>query len=190
MPRALIVDDTDANLYYLEAVLAGAGYEVESARHGADALVKARHAPPDVIITDLLMPVMDGYALLREWQADRRLRAIPFVVYTATYTDVEDERLALTLGAAAFIVKPAEAGEILARLRELPAVLASHSTAEPSTHDETAELRGYNQALVRKLERKMLQVEETNRALQREMLEHQSGYRSPARQRRAVSTAR
>ena len=108
-------------------------------------------------------------------RADQRLRTIPFVVYTATYTDAEDERLALTLGAAAFIVKPAESGEILARLRRAAhSALVGHPTSEPSTHDETAELRGYSQALVRKLERKMLQVEETNRALQREMLEHRA----------------
>jgi CheY-like chemotaxis protein len=68
-----------------------------------------RQKAPDVIISDLLMPVMDGYTLLREWKADATLLAIiPFIVYTATYTEPKDEKLALDLGADAFIVKPAE----------------------------------------------------------------------------------
>ena len=78
----LIVDDKEENLYYLEALLRGHGLTVESARHGAEALVKARQHAPDVVISDLLMPVMDGYTLLRHWKADARLKRVPFIVYT------------------------------------------------------------------------------------------------------------
>ena len=101
--RVLIVDDKDENLYYLNALLRGNGYEVIPARHGAEALAKAREIPPDVVISDLLMPVMDGYTLLRHWKADARLKRVPFIVYTATYTEPKDEELALNLGADAFI---------------------------------------------------------------------------------------
>src|SRR5579862_2306633 len=83
MTSVLVVDDKEENAYYLQALLTGHGYSVESARHGAEALVKARLSPPDVIISDLLMPVMDGYTLLRHWKADIRLKRVPFVVYTA-----------------------------------------------------------------------------------------------------------
>ncbi len=101
MTRVLVVDDKPENLDLLRALLQGHGHQVEEARHGAEALVKARQAPPELIVSDLLMPVMDGYTLLRQWKADPRLKPIPFVVYTATYTDPKDEQLALDLGADA-----------------------------------------------------------------------------------------
>ncbi len=106
MTRVLIVDDKSDNLYYLQSLLTASGYTVEVASHGAEALVKARQHPPQMIVSDLLMPVMDGYTLLRHWKADATLKSIPFIVYTATYTEPEDEKLALSLGADAFILKP------------------------------------------------------------------------------------
>ena len=108
MARVLVVDDHEGHLYYLLTLLRGRGYEVEGARHGAEALVRAREQLPDVLVSDLLMPVMDGYALLRQWRRDPRLSKIPFIVYTATYTAPEDELLALRLGADAFLVKATE----------------------------------------------------------------------------------
>lgn len=106
MTRVLIVDDKPENQYLLHTILHSKGCVVVEARHGAEALVKARQTPPDLIISDLLMPVMDGYTLLRHWKSDERLKQIPFVVYTATYTEPKDEKLAMDLGADAFIIKP------------------------------------------------------------------------------------
>ena len=119
MNRVLIIDDKEENIYYLNALLSGQGLQVDSARHGAEALVKARQSPPDLVISDLLMPVMDGYTLLRHWKADPRLKCVPFIVYTATYTEAEDERLALSLGADAFILKPAEPEDFVAKIKEV-----------------------------------------------------------------------
>ena len=171
MRRALVVEDKDENLYYLTALLGASGYTVESARDGAEALAKARQSPPDVVITDLLMPVMDGYTLLRHWKADDELQRIPFIVYTATYTDPEDEKLALSLGADAFILKPMEPDDFLARLRAVDAVVGT-ATPAPSAAanaDEGVLLREYNETLVRKLEQKSVQLEETNRKLQKDI---------------------
>ena len=131
MTHMLIVDDKEENLYYLQALLAGHGYAVDAARHGAEALVKARQRPPDLVISDLLMPVMDGYTLLRHWKADGRLKKVPFIVYTATYMEAEDEQLALSLGADAFILKPSEPDDFLARLREVQARGAAFTPAMP-----------------------------------------------------------
>ena len=117
MTRVLVVDDREDNRYLLQALLAGHGFEVSEARHGKEALESAERQPPDLVITDLLMPEMDGYALLREWRSRARLRPIPVIVYTATYTEPKDEELALRLGADAFLVKPMEHGEFLERIR-------------------------------------------------------------------------
>jgi two-component system, cell cycle sensor histidine kinase and response regulator CckA len=96
--RVLIVDDREDNLHYLKALLSAHGCQVQSAHDGAEALAKARQAPPEIVISDLLMPVMDGYTLLRHWQADPRLRQVPFIVYTATYTESEDKHFSSELG--------------------------------------------------------------------------------------------
>jgi two-component system cell cycle sensor histidine kinase/response regulator CckA len=173
MTRVLIVDDKEENLYYLSALLTGHGFAVETARHGAEALVLARQVPPDLIVSDLLMPVMDGYTLLRHWKADERLKRRPFIVYTATYTEAEDERLALNLGADAFIVKPTEPEEFLARLRAVLGRTAAGTpvASQPPLGDEKALLKVYSETLIRKLEEKTLQLEEANAALLRDVAE-------------------
>ncbi|MCW8139526.1 MAG: PAS domain-containing protein, partial [Planctomycetota bacterium] len=170
MTHVLVVDDREENLYLLEALLGGQGWSVTTARHGAEALAKARQRPPDLVVSDLLMPVMDGYTLLRHWKLDRQLERAPFVVYTATYTDSSDERLALDLGADAFILKPTEPNEFVARLQ---GVLAGGVMGRPprlaAAGDEAIE--GYSAALVRKLEEKSILLEEANQALQRDIEE-------------------
>ncbi|MBF0476379.1 MAG: response regulator [Deltaproteobacteria bacterium] len=171
MIRVLIVDDNPNNLYLLRALLQGHGYVVDEARHGAEALTKAREALPDLIISDLLMPVMDGYTLLRLWKADERLKTIPFVVYTATYTEPKDERLALDLGADAFMIKPVEPEQFRAFIQE---VLAKKAGGELSSHrapegHEVGLLKEYSEVLIHKLEQKVIQLEQANRALEQEI---------------------
>ena len=166
MTRVLIVDDNEENLYYLRALLSGHGFVVDSASHGAEALVKARQVPPDLVVSDLLMPEMDGFTLLRHWKIDGRLRTIPFVVYTATYSEAEDERLALNFGADAFILKPAEPEDFLRRIRE---VQASGARVPPTVPSKPTLLKLYSEVLIRKLEDKTLRLERTNRELQRDI---------------------
>lgn len=168
MSQVLVVDDKSENRYYLEVLLSSAGFGVVTARHGAEALVLARRTQPDLVISDLLMPVMDGYTLLRNWKADARLKLVPFIVYTATYTDAEDERLAYDLGADAFILKPAEPDEFLDRVAEVLARTGDPhpAAADAQTDDYEQVLRNYSQTLIRKLEEKTLQLEEANRVLE------------------------
>ncbi len=162
--RVLIVDDKDENLYYLEALLGGNGFEVETAHHGAEALLKARQRLPGLVISDLLMPVMDGYTLLRHWKQDTRLRRVPFIVYTATYTEPEDEQLALNLGADAFILKPSEPDAFMDRVRAAIQKAANEAPIIPHlpVGSEDERLREYSETLIRKLEQKSLELEASN----------------------------
>jgi diguanylate cyclase (GGDEF)-like protein/PAS domain S-box-containing protein len=176
MSTVLIVDDKEINLLYLETLLKAHAFAVTSVTDGIEALATARSNPPDLIISDLLMPVMDGYTLLREWKTDATLCNIPFIVYTATYTEPEDERLALDLGADAFILKPSEPEAIMARIHDVQS--RAHAKKPRQTVKNAAGAKSlqkvYNHVLVRKLEEKSQQLEETNRQLLRDINAHNS----------------
>ncbi len=172
MSRLLIVDDKQENLYMLQVLLSAKGHQVELAANGAEALERARRAPPDMIISDILMPVMDGYTLCRTWKEDERLKSIPFVFYTATYTDPKDEDFALSLGADGFIIKPVEPDRFLALLLEVrDKHEAGKPVATPQPVEEAEYYKQYNAALIRKLEDKMLELEEANRTLECDIAE-------------------
>lgn len=167
MQKILIVDDNDENLYYLQTLLSSTGYEVISAKNGADALGIARSVHPELVISDLLMPIMDGFTLLRQWKSDQHLKQIPFIVYTATYTDIKDEELALNMGADDFIVKPAEPIPFMERIHEVlaRAERGDLSPANSPVEDERVLLKQYSEVLIHKLEAKVGQLEEANRSL-------------------------
>lgn len=171
MTKILVVDDQLENLDLLRLLLEGHGWEMMEATHGGEALALAREERPDLIVSDLLMPNMDGYTLLRQWRSDPDLQGIPFVVFTATYTDAEDEHLAMSLGADAFLLKPAPSQTLLATLE---GALRQRELSGPQVPrpepEETVVLREYNEVLVRKLEEKLIQLERANQSL-RESLE-------------------
>jgi signal transduction histidine kinase len=168
MNKILIVDDQQQNLYLLRALLGGHGYQVREATNGAVALELARADPPEIIISDILMPVMDGFSLCHEWKRDQLLKDIPFVFYTATYTDPKDEALGLSLGATRFIVKPVETQEFISILEQVIAEVESGVLAVPSESlpEGMTYYRMYNEALIRKLESKMLELEKISHALE------------------------
>ncbi|MCC5834034.1 MAG: response regulator [Opitutales bacterium] len=172
MKRVLIVDDKEENLYYLSALLQGHGYSVLTALNGAEALQKARHDRPDLIVSDLLMPVMDGYTLLRNWKSDADLRAIPFIVYTATYTEQDDRKLAMDMGADGFILKPCEPEDFIQQTQTVVTQANSASVAIPRNPvvEEDRIYKSYSESLIRKLEDKTLELEAANRRLAADLI--------------------
>jgi PAS domain S-box-containing protein len=154
--KILLVDDLDANLTLLELLLGSQGHATTRAMNGQEALQKARQDRPDLIISDILMPVMDGYALCRAWGEDPDLHPIPFMFYTATYLSEEDEAFALSLGAAAFLRKPMDPEPFLAEVQEVlrrsQAGLWSPCDFAPT--DDGTFLKLYNERLVHKLDQR------------------------------------
>ncbi len=163
--RILVVDDLRDNRYLLRALLEGHGYAVSEASNGAQALASARTEPPDAVVTDLLMPEMDGFALCREWGNDETLGRIPIVVYSATYTAPEDRELVLDLGAAAFVIKPAEPEAITETIRDAIERAAAPVSSERRVSDEDFYAR-YSSRLEAKLDRKIDQLGATRLLLE------------------------
>jgi PAS domain S-box-containing protein len=159
--RILSVDDKLENRYLMEALFKGHGFAVRSAGNGAEALEWLGQEDFDCILSDILMPVMDGFELCRRLKADPRYCRIPFVIFTATYTGPQDEAFALKIGATRFLQKPCEPELLIKTIQE---VLASspHEMAPscPVPSEEGEVLKLYNERLVRKLEQKMLELEQ------------------------------
>ena len=165
----LAVDDDSASRYLIESVLRSVGHRVVTACDGVEALEVARAEPPDLLISDILMPRMDGYQLCREWKADDRLAAIPLVFYTASYIDPADEQFALSLGADAFWRKPIEARELLDAVGAIVDGDGAAAVRQPLMTDESVVLQAYNARLVDKLEDKARRLETANVELRKAM---------------------
>ncbi len=176
--KVLIVDDSAVNLYVLETVLKGSGHEVASAGDGTEALSHLWGNPCDLVISDILMPRMDGFQLCRECKRDSALWKIPFVFYTATYTEPKDREFALSLGADRFIVKPIEPKELLKIIDETVAGKMRDGAVAPgkSVEEEEIYLKEYNERLVSKLEKKMLDLTELNQALSASEAKYRKNY--------------
>jgi len=161
--RILVVDDKKENIYLLEALLKGSGYDVVSAMNGAEALEQLRANRPDLIISDILMPVMDGFQLCKEVKGDEELKDIPLVFYTAAYVDKRDEELALKLGAEKFLRKPVEPDKLLETIDSLVEQREAGSIPAKPSRGEVGEkevMSLYSERVVKKLEEKTLSLEE------------------------------
>ncbi|MCE8424663.1 MAG: PAS domain S-box protein [Candidatus Methanoperedens sp.] len=159
--RVLIVDDTRNDRYLLEKVLKEYGYQVISAENGAEALELARKEPPDMIVSDIMMPIMDGFALCRAWKKDELLKTIPFIFYTATYTTPADEDFALSLGAKEFIIKPQEPKALIQKLRQILEEYGEKNSVVSRfpLGEEMEFFRNYSKVLFRKLEKKVTDLQ-------------------------------
>jgi len=112
--KVLVVDDLAYSRRALRSVFLSAGWAVLQAEDGQAALDVARAERPDLVVTDILMPRMDGFQLCRALKTDATLQSTPVVFYTGSYTDGADREFGLSLGAAAYLVKPLEPKELVA----------------------------------------------------------------------------
>ncbi len=159
--KILVVDDTKENRYLLEIMLKGNGYEVLSAGNGLEALNKLVEDHFDMIISDILMPKMDGYRLCRECKKDNGLRKLPFVFLSAAYTEKRDEEFALSLGAERFIRKPIEPAEFMKIIEGVAKEYMGGTipAQKAPSMKEVLYLSEYNERLVNKLEQEVRELE-------------------------------
>jgi len=165
--KILIVEDDSNSRVFLERALLSQGYAVESAGNGVQALGKALLSPPDLIISDIMMPEMDGFELCRRVKTNEQLRAIPFVFYTATYIDQKDEKLAMALGASRFLIKPMEPG---AFFNDIRGIIEEHQARKLPVPDhlpaDMTELdRMQVETLARKLDKKVRELEQERKEI-------------------------
>ncbi|MDA3937974.1 MAG: response regulator [Spirochaetia bacterium] len=160
----LVVDDIKENRLLLRKLIESINHTVQEASNGKEALESARTLKPDFIISDILMPVMDGFQLCMQIKKDEFLKSIPFIFYTATYTSKKDEEFVLSLGAIRFIVKPQEPDKFLEIIRDVLNAHEKGTLPEPKNIicNEKEVFKLFNERLVNKLEQKMLDLEKEN----------------------------
>jgi signal transduction histidine kinase len=188
--KILSVDDKAENLYMLEALLRGHGHQVDSASNGIDALHLTERNNYDLIISDILMPRMDGFQLCRELKRSDKTRHTPFIFYTATYTDPKDASFAMSLGADRFLVKPIEPDVFMKAIDDvLKQGTAAVTQVEETPDTEAVYLKEYNARLITKLEKKMLDLDQVNRALEADIAERERAESDRAKLERQLRQA-
>ena len=159
----LVVEDMPNVLELLEITLSFNGYPVITARNGKEALDVIANQLPSVVITDILMPTMDGYTLAFKLRANPDTLHIPIVFLSATYVTPEDKAFALSLGAVRFLEKPVDTEEFLLTITE---VLTSPQPILPEPLNQQRFFLGYRERLEAKLRHKNVQITRTERLLE------------------------
>ncbi|MEJ5224669.1 MAG: response regulator [Anaerolineales bacterium] len=158
----LVVEDVPNVLELLEVTLRFKGYPVITARNGQEALDVLKKERPALIITDILMPKMDGFAFVQQLRTQPETRSIPVIFLSATYVTPEDKQFALSLGAARFIEKPIDTEEFLLTIAEL---LTQGPPTAPNPLESLTFYQGYRERLESKLRHKNTQITRTERLL-------------------------
>lgn len=159
----LIVEDIPHILELLEVTLKFKGYDVVTARNGDEALEYIASEQPALILTDILMPKLDGYALAQRVRSDPQTRHIPIIFVSATFITEDDKQFALSLGAVRFLEKPIEASELLLTVAE---VLTGNAIEQPAPLASRAFHKGYSDRLQEKLQQKENQIRRAQRLVE------------------------
>ena len=163
--KILIVEDEQDALVALEIILTSQGHEVLSAGNGCEALDLLQQSSVDVVISDIMMPEMDGFELCRLLKLDEKLNAIPFIFHTASYVKKQDEQLAMELGASSFLIKPAEPEVLAEAIQTATASKASTTVHVEGSGQQLKLIAGHRDAVARKLEEKLNELEREKAAL-------------------------
>lgn len=169
----LIVEDIPNILELLEVTLRFKGYNVITACNGQEALELVAKEIPRLVITDILMPKMDGYTMAFNLRSDLKTRHIPIIFLSATYVTPEDKEFAMSLGAVRFLEKPVDTEDFLLTVAE---VLTSQLDTSSTPLGEREFLLGYRKRLEIKLRHKNTQILRTERLLDTLPVEQKSSF--------------
>ena len=158
--KLLIVDDIDINRMVLRLAFEAEGHTALEAADGIEALEVLAREKVDAVLSDILMPRMDGYRLCHEIRTNIQLCDLPIVIYTSTYTSKSDENLARSVGADRYLKKPAPFQTVLTALHE--AIAMPRTTPRPEARQEVEVLKEYSDLLVAKLEERNIALAEAN----------------------------
>jgi DNA-binding response OmpR family regulator len=158
----LIVEDVPDILRLLEETLKFKGYNAVTARNGQEALDLIQRERPALVITDIMMPKLDGFGLVHRLRINPETRDLPVIFLTATYVALEDKAFALNIGVTRFIEKPVNFERFLETIDQL-LTQGVHSAAAPMNEADFYE--GYRQRLEKKLNQKITQIARDERLL-------------------------
>lgn len=158
----LVVEDIPDILKLLEATLTFKGHRVVTARNGEEALESIERERPAMVITDILMPKMDGFSLVHRLRINPNTRDIPVVFLSATYVAPEDKAFALTIGVTRFIEKPVAMDKFVPMIERI-LKQGTHAATEPINESEFYD--GYRKRLEIKLNQKNIQIARDERLL-------------------------
>lgn len=166
--QILIAEDDPNSRILLESILLSRDYDVLVANDGAAAWSLLQNNTPDLIISDILMPGIDGFELCRKVRGDSRLKDIPILIYSATYIETRDEMLALAAGATRFMLKPIDPALMLEIVEEIiQKASAGGDIRDPSIHVSAHDLDAMHiNVLQSKLQQKLNLLSEKNIALE------------------------
>ena len=158
----LIVEDVPDILKLLDATLTFKGYRVVTAQNGQEALESIQRERPALVITDIMMPKLDGFGLVHRLRINPETRDIPVIFLTATYVALEDKAFALNIGVTRFIEKPVNFERFLETVEEL---FRGGTPASTPVLSEADFYEGYRQRLEKKLNQKIMQITRDERLL-------------------------
>ena len=166
--KVMVVDDNINDREIMFELLNAQGYQVTCASNGVEALDKIRKLKPDLVISDIMMPQVDGLGLCRELKRNRETINIPVIIYSSSFTDAQDEKLVLEVGAVAYFRKPLEIAIFLKKIKDIINQYRTGKIAQPMPGilDEKEYLSLYSQRLMKKLEDKVIELENSNKKLE------------------------
>jgi CheY-like chemotaxis protein len=159
----LVVEDVPNILELLDVTLRFKGYPVTTAGNGEEALKTIPNEKPALVITDIMMPKMDGYTLAFNLRRNAETSQIPIIFLSATYVTPEDKDFAMSLGAVRFLEKPVDTEDFLLTVAE---VLTNNQRSPAAPMDKKQFLEGYQRRLEVKLGHKNSQIVRNERLLE------------------------